>query len=204
MEMADITPTNDNLREITLILIELPERVKKIDLLTRKEILLFIKKEKEVFLKKAVFMLENVQEDYNYPKKYLPSNQLEYWLVNQHQWGYNYYTLTNVEKLIESSFKKRKVEVFKGNGLELFEHLEKEFTDEDGHPVSKYSILFDFLVGKYIVNNASAFIKWVRANRKKELKGAKFERITRNASYDKKKEKYEKYLTSYKSKFLLK
>lgn len=202
MEMANISPTHDNLREITLKLIELPERVKNIDLLTRKEILLFVKKEKEVFFKRAVLMLENVGEDYNYPKKYLPSNQLEYWLANQYTWGYNYYTLNNIEKFIQSSIKKRKVEVFIGNGLALFEHLEKRFTHEDRYPVSKYSILFDFLKGKHIHNNASAFIGWVRVNRKKELKGAEFKRITRNESYHNKIQKHEEYLTSLKSNFL--
>lgn len=116
MALQDIKTSRNELQEYLLLLNELPEKINKIEIDIRKELLIDIDKRIKNISITICGMIENCS-DKHYPENIEPDKLFEYWALKVSQL-FTYYELKNLELLIENSFEKSvKPEILKENDL---------------------------------------------------------------------------------------
>lgn len=184
-------PKRHELQNDLSAIAEIPERVESISVIRLKEILIYIDNEIHNRISFADEMVRANYGKFEYPKKYLPNKQLEYWLKKIFQFGLNYNDLKYLQSHI-SNYLNRKTEkplpkdqeqpeivnqVFKPGGFEVFNFLDDNFRTFNNKPPTKYTILFHFLEGKSVYPNKTKFIEFIRSFCSEKLKEKKFSKI---------------------------
>jgi hypothetical protein len=145
--------------ETALWILEIPERVQKLDLLELKELLLYAKKKREDM---GVFICELIEANerkadvdgtnaYNYPQEYLPDRLFEYWAEKYSPGGLNCYNIDYLVKILQNridDFNRNSeyLDIFKNNGYELFKEIDQQYTES--RKIRRYSFIRAFLIEK--------------------------------------------------------
>lgn len=107
MALQDIKTSRNELQEYLLLLNELPEKINKIEIDIRKELLIDIDKRIKNISITICGMIENCS-DKHYPENIEPDKLFEYWALKVSQL-FTYSELENLKILIENSFENKKV-----------------------------------------------------------------------------------------------
>jgi hypothetical protein len=158
--MKNIIRTSENvLIENALAILELPERIERIDNIILKELLIYLvqeKKDRDTFILKFI----EINENYNYPIDYKPDKLKQYWEERQSQGKLGeYYKVKYLENLVRnrieflqtqqdnyrSGLEYSYLKIFRKNGFNLFKYIDKDY---DEHKIKKYSFMYHFLYGR--------------------------------------------------------
>lgn len=101
MALKDIQISNSELQEYLLLIAKIPEKVNKIDIDIKKELLIDIDNRINS-ISETICGLIDVNKNYPYPKSYLPDKLFDYWAVRVCQL-FTYNDLNNLKVWIESS-----------------------------------------------------------------------------------------------------
>ena len=116
MAIKDIQTNKNELQEYLLLIAKVPEKINKIDIDIKRELLIDIENRISYLVKVIVSLIEN-NPNYPYPENYLPDKLFDYWAVRVNQL-FNYYELNNLKVWIEKSIDTVKTpEAIKENNL---------------------------------------------------------------------------------------
>lgn len=118
MALKNIQTNKNELQEYLLLIAKVPEKVNKIDIDIKKELLIDIDN-RIISITETIFGLIANNQNYKYPENYLPNKLFDYWALNVSQL-FTYYELKNLKFLIESSIEQSKV-ILVTNDLEAKE-----------------------------------------------------------------------------------
>ncbi|GGD28847.1 hypothetical protein [Flavobacterium orientale] len=143
MSSKDIQTSDFELQKTLQLIFEIPERLNRIDNVTKRELLVDIGKR-----------IYSILSTVNNRLIACPHETFEYAASNTYQL-FNYYDLENlkvlIEKSIENKIKKDEYQkLFFSPGLKLFDYLNTEFNKEKA-PTTKYTIIFHFLNNKTLL-----------------------------------------------------
>lgn len=131
MALKDIQTNKSDLQEYLLLIAKVPEKVNKIDIDIKKELLIDIDNRISSILE-TIYGLININQNYNYPESYLPDKIFDYWALNVNQL-FNYNELKNLKFLIESSIEQSKVNT---------ETKDQEAKEPEAININPYPLLF--------------------------------------------------------------
>ena len=101
MALKDIQTNKNDLKEYLLLIAKVPEKVNKIDIDIKKELLIDIDN-RISSITETICGLISSNKNYNYPEIYLPDKLFDYWALNVSQL-FTYNELTYLKKLITDS-----------------------------------------------------------------------------------------------------
>jgi hypothetical protein len=146
-------------RETALWILEIPERVQKLDLLELKELLLYARRKREdmgIFICRLIEANEHKENlDGNspnsYPQEYLPDRIFEYWAERYSAGGLTCYNTDYLIKVLQNRIddfnsNSEYLHIFKNNGYELFKKIDKQYTESS--KIRRYSFIRAFLIEK--------------------------------------------------------
>lgn len=192
MSKKNIKTTFQQLQEILISIMEVPERLNRIDTVTKKELL------KDIGERKNKLM-----GTYNDILILNANYTFEWFENNVSQFFFTFKELKRLEDLIQKSIvyeinRNEFAEKFNSPGLELFDYLNKNFTTVKA-PTTKYTILFHFLRDKYIVCSNEDYLKFVKSYCNIKQKFTRLDFVDpRNEKYV----KHEQNLTWFSKEFL--
>jgi hypothetical protein len=191
MSNKDIKTSYFELQEKLKDIKEIPDRLNRIDNVTKKELLLHIKERKYNFYK-----FKN--EHFNIP------GFKNYDFENNYSQVFTFNELQDLENLviqsIEKTVKRNEFEkYFNSPGLQLFDYLNEEFIRVKA-PTTKYTIIWFFLNDKRLITCfAVEYLKFVRVYCNP---GVEYNRLAFDDPYHKILKKYEQELTQLYHDFL--
>lgn len=107
MALKDIQTNKNELQEYLLLIAKVPEKVNKIDIDIKRELLIDIDN-RISSLSKTICELISYNPNYKYPENYLPDKLFDYWALNYSQL-FNINELKSLKLWIESSIKQSQV-----------------------------------------------------------------------------------------------
>lgn len=107
MDLKDIKTSKIELQEYLLLIAKVPEKINKIDIDIRKELLIDIDNRINQISNTIYGLITNSTEK-NYPKNIAPDKLFEYWTLKVSQL-FTYSELKSLKILIENSFENKKV-----------------------------------------------------------------------------------------------
>lgn len=152
----NIKTSNKNLFDIATSIMEVPERIDRIDIIRLKELLLLLvhdRKEKSKF----IYQMIEANPNYPYPSEYEPNKLFNYWAERYSQGPLgNYFKINQLEQFViqqiqslENSINNGNLDseysypkIFRKNGFNLFKFIDKKY---DEKKIKKYNFVYHYL-----------------------------------------------------------
>lgn len=203
MALKDIQTNKNDLQEYLLLIAKVPEKVNKIDIDIKKELLIDIDNRISSISETICELIAN-NHNYKYPENFLPDKFFDYWALKVSQL-FTYYELKNLNFLIESSIEQSKV----NSGTKDQETKEPEAIDINPYPLLfiSFEVYRCFLeyTKKHIIDFYGDYSYLKKRLEHEKLihyhKDTDFLNIIFNKMQLIKKYEYESYFTKYDKKF---
>jgi hypothetical protein len=131
MALKDVQTNKNELQEYLLLIAKVPEKVDKIDIDIKKELLIDIDNRISSISETICGLISN-NKNYKYPENYLPDKLFDYWALKVSQL-FTYNELKSLKDWIESSIKQSNVNT---------ENKELEVKEPEAININPYPLLF--------------------------------------------------------------